>query len=89
MEAPSGATGLAVMVALSFSCCYRDFPTADQVCRHRSHLALASLTLRLSLTPSLTLEAILLSVSMHVVCIWINFALSPFLPVYTLFLVNL
>lgn len=34
-----------------FPWCYRGFPAADQVGKHNSHIALASLTLRLSLTP--------------------------------------
>jgi len=61
-----GATGAAVKAAHSFPCCYRDFPAADHVGRHSSHVAPTSLTPRLNLTPSLPLEAFLSAGTWHV-----------------------
>lgn len=76
-------------VARAFPPCHRHFPAAVQVGQHNSHVALTSLMLRLSLTPSLLLKAVLLSVSRRLAYIWVHFALSPFLLLYMLFLVNL
>lgn len=80
------ATEAVEKVALAFPCYYRDFPAADQVGRHSSHVPLTSLTPRLSLTPSLPPKAILLT---SAGTDFGSFRPSPFLPLYMLFLVNL